>query len=278
MNGIFALLTPQQFAMLYPLIMIPVCVFPPLLFLYMLHFTESRFAGNKIVNGIMYTTMSIALVILFTNPIHQSLISGYDDYRPITGDLFLVHALLSYIPVFITIIVFMRYYIKSVRKVPALTIVMLAIIIPISFNIFFTTGLIKTDYDLTPFPLIAMIAVFAAYSIYFKLFSVKEVAYANIFSSVSDALIVVNNSGLVADINQAFRNVFPNFDISVEKTLSEQVTEYMKQVTIENEPANLFEIIHLHDIEIRDGEITVQFGEDRFTYAVSKNIINYRGQ
>ena len=277
-NGINIILPPDQFARLYTLQMVPVCLAPPLLLLYILHFTESRYAGNRIITSILLTTLSIDLIFLFTNPIHGAMIAGFEGYRPITGDLFLVHAALAYIPLLIACIIFLRYYIRNVRKVPALTIVALAFIIPIIFNIYFTIGLIDLDFDLTPFSLLAMIAVFAAYSIYFRLFSVKEVAYANIFSSVSDALIVINNSGILVDANQAFKNALPGLVLHNDITSAEKVIAHMSQITVEKKPDDLLRMIRIQNMEIHDAEITLQIEEDLRTYTLNKNIIKHRGQ
>ena len=277
-NGTNVLLSEDFYIQLYPINMMFICIIPSILLRYMLYFTESKYASSRAITWIFTILPVFDVLLLVTNYWHHGIIASYDGLRPQPGSLFMVHALIAYIPVIITVVILFRYIIKNIRKTPSLILVGLGTLLPIISNVMYTFNIFESEFDVTPFTFLIMFFVFAIYSIRLRLFDVKETAVASLFTSLSDALLVVDNAGYVVDANPSFNNTFPTLIPDTDKIEVHDVVCQLESITAEKDPANVFDLLHSLSEDIHNAEITILNGRESHNYALSKDIIIERGQ
>ena len=277
-NGTNVLLSEDFYIQLYPINMMFICIIPSILLRYMLYFTESKYASSRAITWIFTILPVFDVLLLVTNFWHHGIIASYDGLRPQPGSLFMVHALIAYIPVIITVVILFRYIIKNIRKTPSLILVGLGTLLPIISNVMYTFNIFESEFDVTPFTFLIMFFVFAIYSIRLRLFDVKETAVASLFTSLSDALLVVDNAGYVVDANPSFNNTFPTLIPDTDKIEVHDVVCQLESITAEKDPANVFDLLHSLSEDIHNAEITILNGRESHNYALSKDIIIERGQ
>ena len=277
-NGINVLLSHELFTTVNPYLpQTLVCVVPAVLLIYVLQFTESGFARKRWVLRLLFALILFDLLLLWTNPLHNEFISGYDEMTPLTGKLFPIHALISYSPVILAVIILYIYIARNIRKKPFLGLVGIGTVIPLMLNILYTFHLFDIGFDLTPFAFILMYGTFTAYSIRMRLFDIKETTASELFDSLSDALIVVDRMGFISSVNPAFKKEFPDIEILRDKTPVAKVAEYMKSIATEFSPPDMLAKMFSNGPDKVDGaEITVSKGA-LHNYSLSKDIISDNG-
>jgi len=278
-NGIGILLTQELYEAVYPVYFTIVCFLPTVFLWYILYFTKSKLTEKKWTALILAVYPVFDFLLLWTNPWHKRLISGYDGMYPVGGDLFPLHVLLGYTPLLIGLILLTKYIIKNVRKIPALIYVGSGVFLMIISNILYTFGFVDFGFDITPISFIIMFGAFALYSIQLGLFDFKTVAMTGYLNSLSDALLFVNNAGIVTDLNPSFKNVFPDADIILNKTFIRDFAVFLKTKSRIWNLDNFFaeSIPDKTDNKYRE-EVTVLINKEWCNFSVTKDIINERGQ
>ena len=173
-NGIGILLSQELYETIYPVYFTIACFLPTILLWYVLFFTDSKLAEKKGTKYVLAVFPIADFILLWTNPWHGRLIAGYDGTYPIAGDLFPIHAILSYTPLLIGIILIVRYIIKKIKTTPALGYVGIGMVMMVVSNILYTFGILDFGFDITPFTFIVMFCGFAIYSSQLRLFELKE--------------------------------------------------------------------------------------------------------
>ena len=277
-NGINVLLTDELYAIVFPILpQTLVSIVPAVLLIYILHFVESRLANNPWILRVLLFSIAVDLLMLWTNPLHKEFITGYDGRNVLTGRLFLIHALISYIPVLLAVFVLFRYIIRNFRQKPILGFIGGGVAIPVVLNVLFSFQILNPGFDLTPFAFILMYGTFTVYSLQVRLFDIKETAAEEIFHSMSDALIVVDRSGIVTNVNPAFLNAFPEINVVSDITPARAVAVIMRSISMTYEPHDIYERCFSDEqVKITGAEITVTRGE-LSTYSLSKDIIWDKG-
>jgi len=172
-NGIGVLLPQEHFETIYPIYFSIACFLPAVFLWYILYFIESRFAGKCLTTWILAVYPFFDLLLLWTNPWHKRLIVGYDGMYPIGGDLFPVHALLGYTPLFIGIVLLAKYIIENVKRIHALAYVGSGVLLMTISNILYTFGILDFGFDITPLSFIIMFGTFALYSVQLGLHDIR---------------------------------------------------------------------------------------------------------
>ena len=173
-NGISILLSQELFETIYPVYFTLACFLPTILLWYTLYFTNNRFKAKKGTKYILAVFPTADFILLWTNPWHGKLIAGYDGLHPIAGDLFPVHAILSYTPLLIGVVLIVRHLVRKIKKIPTLGYVGLGVLLMLVSNILYTFGVLNFGFDITPFTFIVMFCGFAVYSSRLRLFEQKE--------------------------------------------------------------------------------------------------------
>jgi len=173
-NGISILLSQELFETIYPIYFTIACFLPTVFLWYVLYFTKSKITEKVWLKYILAIPPLLDFVILWTNPWHGRLITGYDGLYPQAGDLFPIHAILGYVPLLIGLVLMVKYMIIRIRETYALAYVGSGIVLMVVSNILYTFGILDFGFDITPLTFIIMFCGFAIYSSQLRVFELKE--------------------------------------------------------------------------------------------------------
>ena len=277
-NGIFVLFSEELYQKVYPNYLVLVCIVAPLFLLYILHFTESGLARSRALTRTLLIAAAVDSLVLLTNPLHHEFIAGYDGLYPIGGRWLPVHFVISYVPLAMAIFLLFRYISKKFKRTPLLAIVGFAVIVPIAFNVLYTFNILNLGFDITPFAFLLMFSVFSIYSTRLRLFDNRSTAVMSIFSTFSDAFLIVDETGYVTDANPSFREAFRDLTLEVDKTTVEDVIDFFESIAIGQNPPEIIKRLNSYSYEIHNAEITLFINNNPFYYVLSKNNISERAQ
>ena len=279
-NGINVLLSEELYRMVYPVVLTMGCFLPSIWLRYMLYFVESKYAERRWVVWTLTILPTLDALLLLTNPWHGEFIAGYDGIHPIGGVLFPIHAVISYVPLLVSVVLLAKYVVKNIRKTPSLGFIGFGMALPLVLNVLYTFNVLNIGVvDITPFAFLVMFGIFAVYSIQFRLFDVKETALAGLFNSLSEAFLVVDNAGVVVDANPAFRAAFPGLELVFDKTSAREVARYIAGISKDWDPAHVLDELALNEpIDIHNAGMTVLTGGEWRHFSLAKDSIVERGQ
>ena len=148
------------------------------------------------------------------------------------GILFYINYAFTFIYSVLGIVLFIKksltdYKYIKLRKV----LIIAAAIVPLSVNIIESCGLIKTPFDYTPVSFSICFALISAAIFKLKLIDITPVAVNHIFSSMDEAIVIVNNENHIIDYNKAILYEFIHIlDIRDKKSIDDfliQLKEYV---------------------------------------------------
>ena len=281
-NGLNIVLSVELRAIIYPYVMqTVVSAVPPVMLIYILHFTGCKITKYLWALKILIILTFFDILLAWTNPLHNEFIVGYNGLTPVGGKLMPIHMVIAYVPIIIAVVVLTVYIIKNIKQDRFLTLVAFGMSLPVILSILYSVDIFDIGFDLTPFAFILMFGTFAVYSIRIRLFDVKEIASSEIFDSLSDALIIVDRTGIVTNVNPTFLKSFPTKKIIVDKTRIREVAEHIESLSVKFNPQDLFEKMFSEKSNLTESfdaaEITLSVGGESICYSISKDIIYDRG-
>ncbi|MDL2302455.1 response regulator, partial [Lachnospiraceae bacterium OttesenSCG-928-D06] len=190
-----------------------------------------------------------------------------------------LHSYLAYGVLITAFILLIVYVVRNVRKYPHLIFIVIGSACPFVINILHIYGIWRIgNYDLTPWGFVMMFSIYGIFSIRYRLFDLKSAASANIFDTLSEGFLIVNNIGGVEEANPSFRKTFPKLKIEQTVTTVLEVADYIRSVTIQYEPQDIFEKIVSPNAELEESEFSIhdENGNIRF-FALTKDYIIRRG-
>jgi PAS domain S-box-containing protein len=146
---------------------------------------------------------------LYYSAIVPQLVSGSVVWVFIRGPLFWLHVAYSYLLLLVALTLLASRYSGSptiYRR--QITILGIAVIIPVLVNLLYVTSVNPVPgLDLTPFTFTCVGVILALGLFRFHIFFMLPVAYPQIFSSISDGIIVVDTRNRIVDLNPAARGI-----------------------------------------------------------------------
>ena len=274
-NGINVLINAELRAIIYPFIIHPiVCIVPPVLLIYTLQFSGINITKYRWPLRISIGLSLFDVLLSWTNPLHQQLITGYDGLTPLGGRLLPLHMVIAYVPIVVSTIVLFTYTAKNIRKDRFLALIWFGMSLPIVLNVLYSFGIFDIGFDVTPFAFIIMFGTFAIYSIRVRLFDRKEAASSEIFNSLSDALMIVDRAGLISNVNPTFLKTFPNKKIILDQTHISDITDYLRPLSTKFNPPDLFErIVSSSPESMKDAELDVLIDGKTHFFSLSKDLV-----
>ena len=272
-NGIGALLNEELYQRIYPYYFVLVCVISPTFLFYILHFTESRLARSRVLIAVMVALAAVDVVALLTNPWHHEFLARYEGMLPIGGKWFPIHALISYVPLVFSIILLFVYIAKNIKKIPMLSVVGLAVVLPIIFNVLYTFDVLNFGFDITPFAFLLMFVIFSIYSARLKLFDNRATALMSLFNAFSDAFLIADQTGRVTDANPSFQKIFFGLTLEFDKTTLEDIAGFFESIAVEQNPADAIKKLGSFADEMHNAEITLMPDDKPRYFVLSKNNI-----
>jgi len=150
--------------------------------------------------------------------------------------------------------------------------------LPVASNILYSFDILNPGFDLTPFLFLVMFIIFSTYSARFRLFDNRSAAFINLFNTFSEAFLIVNITGSIADANPSFKKAFPALKLELDKTTVKDVVSYFEAVAVEQNPRDVIRRLNSSAEEINNAEVTLLLGGKPCYYVLSKTNIYKKTQ
>ncbi len=215
-----------------------VVVVPVAWFLLVLHYTGgSRFITKRTI-PLFFVIPVLSVLFVLTNPLHNLY---YSSVYPVMengmvvwvlahGPLFWIQTGYSYALLLlgIALVVTRLYAARDIYRRQIL-ILLLASAIPFAANLAYVFPIGNAPaLDLTPltFTLTGLIIVFGI--IRYQLFRLTPIAYFQVFLTITDGVVVIDNRGRIVDANPAAEAIFAT---PIDKLVAQPVDDFLPQKT-----------------------------------------------
>lgn len=275
-NGISAVAWGDNAITISTLAMVTVCCMACLMALYILNFTNSRFAKSKLVYWGLIALTVLDVIALVTDPLHHLFFSArYPDGTGTYGPLFWAHSVFSYIILGTNYLMLLVYSVRNVRKYPQLWLIAAGCSLPFAVNVLFLFDIFRfNNYDLTPIGFALMVIACGIFSIRYRLFNLKSAAAANVFETVSEGFLIVNSIGQLEDASPVFCEVFSDFEFNRGGRTIQELANHIRAVAVSYSPEDVFERMISPSKELVDCEYTIiDANGNRRDFQISKNFL-----
>lgn len=169
---------------------------------------------------LLFGIAAIHYSVMLTNETHHLFYRVFEVGNVVYGPALFIHMAFAYLCVLSGMVVVLADFRK--KKVAALHIglILLAAAVPLSFNLLYITGIVKSGFDLTPtaFAVSGIVMLLAVFR--YDFLDVNTMAFSRIFEEIGEGVVVYNGRGKITYCNRMAREWF-----SVEKGQSLAVLE-----------------------------------------------------
>ncbi|MHB1454264.1 MAG: sensor histidine kinase [Saccharofermentanales bacterium] len=185
-----------------------------------LHFTleylEIPRSGSKRWHYLIFLPAAATSVFMLFNPYSPLIIQKMDGFEAVEqwGIVFIINSALTYLMVFASSVLIIGSAVRKRRLISESIMIVVSTLVPIIFHGLYYFDLIEaTAFDLAPITLTFLMALVATLVFQNKLLDVFPFASQELFSNISEAILIIDLNGQVTESNLAFRNLFePYFD------------------------------------------------------------------
>lgn len=185
-----------------------------------LHFTleylEIPRSGSKAWHYLIFIPATATSLFMLLYPYSPLIIREMNGYTSVAqwGIVFIVNTALTYLMVFASSILIIGKAIRKRKLISESFMIVVSTLVPIIFHGLYYFDLIEaTDFDLAPITLTFLMALVATLVFQNKLLDVFPFATQELFSNISEAILIIDLNGQVTEYNLAFRKLFePFFD------------------------------------------------------------------
>ena len=259
-SAVAAIAAPEYFMMMYTVHTVTGCIFPYVFFWYALNFSESSLVHSKPLRYVLILLPVLDAIAFATNPWHKLMFLTYDYPNLPTGPLFWVHAIFAYIAFLGALITILRYVFRHARKTPMMLVAAASTIFPFVINVLLAFNLLGTRHDFTS------VGFFVTFTLFFLTIyrstplSFKSLALANIFTSLSDVILIADEHGNVVDSNPAFRATFADFPLLEGQTTVSEFMQWLASRVTNYSPESMLAEAGDISTSLYNGEITLRVG------------------
>jgi len=271
---------PYTYSFMYTLRSIMLVVAPISFLWYMLFFIRSRFANSRVVQTLLWVLPSVDVLLLVTNPLHRLVFARDGFPLPEYGPLFIYHSAVAYVAIVIGVVLLFRYIFKEHPPAAFTAAWVVAITVSIVVNVLFTIGVVNLVQDVAPFGFAIIFMLFALYSYRSRLSNLRAAALSDVFESYKDAVVLVNASGQVEEVNTAFRESFPGCTVEAQGTGIDDILLFLESQGSEESKAKvLFDRVRTGGDPVSNEEYGA-VGEDGAlcTFRVSRQDVRRNGR
>lgn len=192
-----------------------IALIPTLSFWFTLRYTKTDHYLQKhkvLFGGLLLFIPLATIVLVWTSDFHPLFYesiglehsAGFPNFAPVYGPWFWVHVTYSYLLIIGSSAWLIRVYFKSSGIFRAqISVVVFAFGLVLLGNFIYIARLARFPIDYTPYAFtLACIPVYWALFRY-HLFDISPVAREQVFESISDAVITLNDKRLIVDVNRA---------------------------------------------------------------------------
>jgi len=198
---------------------IGVSFYPLLIMLFASRYTDERKIANKYILTLILTINVATFVLVNTNPYHLlyydsvgvEVTSGFNVLALDKGIWFFVQLMSLYFSIIYSIVVFfVRLKQSSGNYRKKIILILTGISIPVITMLIYMFDLGPVYIELTPFSYFFM-AIFTVFGLFrYDILLLTPVTYEMVFNSIGEAVLVVDENGILINFNNASKILFPS--------------------------------------------------------------------
>ena len=287
-SAIASIAAPQHFVLLYTVHTVTGCLFPYVFLWYALNYCNSKLVRNKPLKFLIHALPLLDALAFVTNYWHRLMFLTYDYPDLPVGPLFWIHAIFGYIAFLGALVAILQFVFRHAKKSPMLLITALSTVMPFVINILLAFNLLGTRHDLTSIGFFITFTLFFITTYRSGPFSFKSIALSNIFTSLSDVIIIVNAKGVIVDFNDAFQRAFPAFVLTVGRTTAAELMAWLARRAFSLSHTRLLQDMDDVGNDYTGGEFSILSrdcsgspdapGEEAHTFTLRRDLIRDEGK
>ena len=247
---------PEYYTVMYSAHSIATCISPYVILWFALNFSGSRLADLKPIRVVLWVLPLADALLYATNPLHHLLLASYEHGNIQIGSLFWVHAIFAYVALLVALFSLFRYVFSHVCKA-SVVLAALSTLFPLVWNLLLALDVIQASYDFTSLGFFVCFALFFFTTYRSGHFSFKSIALTNIFASLSDAIIIVNERGVIEDANPSFRSTFSTFSLTTGRTTVSEFMTWLSGRVLACQPKGLLSELDDSGQWYKNGEFSI---------------------
>ncbi len=230
-----------------------ICFLPVFLLLTGLVFSNTKLRPR---HAVLFIIPVVSLILVVTNKYHNlfyknyfSLFSEYNEF----GIYFYIHTIFSYLCIIAGLYILSYYSVKNSGFFSKQSIlIIIGSLLPLIINIMYTFGIINFGPISTPISFTFTIICFAIGIFRYDFLSLTPIALQKVVDQISDAYLILSESLLVIDYNQAIISNFSELFVIRRKSSLIELVRSNKDLNIDEK-----EMIRVLDLVRYKGENVV---------------------
>lgn len=176
-------------------------------------YTDNILAQNKKVICILLGIGIIEYITILTNDYHSLYYKVFEFDRIIYGIFFRINLLLTYVYVFLSTFIMIKYSIKKIGNEKKQSIILIiAAIVPIMVNFLYVSKKIKFDFTPVSFSISLLLIAIATFK--YKFLNAIPIGIRKVFDTVEASIILIDNNGLIISKNNSFIETFTEYKVN----------------------------------------------------------------
>jgi len=161
---------------------------------------------------LVFAVPILTQILIWTNDFHHAFYINYnflDLSETVFGWYFFIHAAYSYACLFISILLIVRFALKSKgASNPQILLILVGTAIPIAVNVCYTFGIGGFTIFATPVAFLIPLLAYFFGVLRFNILRLAPIAMRTVIDKTSDLYIVVDENMIILDYNEPFNSVF----------------------------------------------------------------------
>jgi len=260
---------PEHFEFINGLRYTMVCIMPFLTAWFILQFVGSPLIKKFWFQVLLVILPAVDIMAMITDPVHQLYFSDTSYPRTLPGPIFWVHAVIVYSIILFMFFMLMRYVLKNAKSNPVVILAAVGLMIPYALSMTYTFEVFPFRSDLAPIGYCATLLLFVYVCYRFHILNIRNPSlFISTMDSISDVIVIFNESHVILDVNLSTHTVFSDFPLTAKHPEGKSFFSYLGNIVTEVEPAGLIE--NLKSGKDTEGECTIETksGELR-TYTIT---------
>lgn len=173
-------------------------------------YTDNIFAQNKKLIGSLFFIGVTEYIIILTNDYHGLYYKVFEIDRIIYGIAFGINLFLTYIYVFLSTFIMVRYSLKKIGNEKKQSIILIiAAIIPIIANFLYVSRKIKFDFTPVSFSISLLLIAIAIFK--YRFLNAIPTGVRKVFDTVEASIVLIDNNGRIVSKNNSFIETFNEY-------------------------------------------------------------------
>lgn len=171
-------------------------------------FRYSRRRPGRIMEVLLFGIAIVNYSMLLTNDYHHLFYRSFEVEQVVYGPVFYLHMVFTYLCVLGGVGVVLTAFKRSLVAPAHIVIILLAVAVPLIFNVLYISGLARTGFDLTP-PAFAFTSLFMLLAVLrYDFLDINTMAFGKIFDTISEGIVIYNKRNKITYCNQTAREWF----------------------------------------------------------------------